>query len=220
VAVAGGLLPIGVLSQLVSIGSLLAFILVCVGVLVLRRTAPEAPRPFRAPGVPWVPVLGALVCLAQMVSLPWATWERLIVWLVLGLAIYFTAGSMPGSGGWSAPPPSLRPRHCQAIEPARTGAVLVRSSSRVLILLLALIVGLAALLAYEAQRATRSHWVTADRALRDYATVAAWEFLTATEELLGRGVTEALGPVIAPAASPYDSLPPPAVLAGTSPAPL
>jgi basic amino acid/polyamine antiporter, APA family len=88
-AVVAGLLPIGVLSQLVSIGSLLAFLLVCIGLLVLRRTAPSVERPFRVPWVPWIPWLGVLSCLAQMVSLPWATWERLLVWLVLGLAIYF-----------------------------------------------------------------------------------------------------------------------------------
>jgi APA family basic amino acid/polyamine antiporter len=64
-------------------------VLVCLGVVVLRRTSPDTPRPFRVPGVPWVPVLGALVCLVQMASLPWATWERLIVWLVLGLGVYF-----------------------------------------------------------------------------------------------------------------------------------
>ena len=89
VAVAAGLLPISVLSQLVSIGSLLAFVLVCVGVLILRRTAPDVVRPFRVPGVPWVPILGALACLAQMVSLPWATWERLIIWMGIGFAVYF-----------------------------------------------------------------------------------------------------------------------------------
>jgi APA family basic amino acid/polyamine antiporter len=89
VAVAAGLLPIGVLSQLVSIGSLLAFVLVCVGVLILRRTAADVPRPFRVPGVPWVPVLGALACLAQMASLPWATWERLLIWMALGFTVYF-----------------------------------------------------------------------------------------------------------------------------------
>jgi APA family basic amino acid/polyamine antiporter len=92
VAVAAGMLPIALLSQLVSIGSLLAFLLVCVGVVVLRRTNPAAHRPFRVPGVPWVPALGGLVCLAQMVSLPWATWERLLVWLALGLALYFAYG--------------------------------------------------------------------------------------------------------------------------------
>jgi APA family basic amino acid/polyamine antiporter len=89
VAVAAGLLPISVLSQLVSIGSLLAFVLVCIGVLILRRTAPEVVRPFRVPGVPWVPVFGALACIAQMVSLPWATWERLLIWMALGFAVYF-----------------------------------------------------------------------------------------------------------------------------------
>ena len=89
VAIAGGLLPLGTLSQLVSIGSLLAFTLVCAGVIILRRTRPDLPRPFRVPGVPYVPIAGALVCVLQMVALPWATWERLLVWLALGLAIYF-----------------------------------------------------------------------------------------------------------------------------------
>jgi len=88
-AVAAGLLPLGILSQLVSIGSLLAFLLVCIGVVLLRKTAPAVERPFRVPWVPWVPILGGLSCLAQMVSLPWSTWERLLVWLVLGWAIYF-----------------------------------------------------------------------------------------------------------------------------------
>jgi basic amino acid/polyamine antiporter, APA family len=88
-AVAAGLLPLAVLSQLVSIGSLLAFLLVCIGVMVLRKTAPALERPFRVPWVPWVPILGGVSCLAQMVSLPWSTWERLVVWLLLGWAIYF-----------------------------------------------------------------------------------------------------------------------------------
>jgi APA family basic amino acid/polyamine antiporter len=88
VTIAGGLLPIGVLGQLVSIGSLLAFVLVCIGVIVLRRTAPDVVRPFRCPGVPWVPVFGALACVAQMVSLPLKTWGRLVVWMALGLGIY------------------------------------------------------------------------------------------------------------------------------------
>jgi APA family basic amino acid/polyamine antiporter len=92
VAIAAGLLPIGVLSQLVSIGSLLAFVLVCIGVIVLRRTAPDVPRPFRTPGLPWVPVLGALICIVQMVSLPRSTWERLIIWMAVGLVVYFFYG--------------------------------------------------------------------------------------------------------------------------------
>jgi signal transduction histidine kinase len=80
--------------------------------------------------------------------------------------------------------------------------------------LLALTLALSGLLAYEAQRATRSHQVTADRALRDYASVAAWEFVSATEERLDRALAAALGPITAtPAVSPYDSLPPPSALA-------
>ncbi len=89
VATAAGLLPIGILSQLVSIGSLLAFLLVCVGVVILRRTAPAVPRPFRVPAVPWVPALGGLTCFACMLSLPRATWERLVIWMALGFVIYF-----------------------------------------------------------------------------------------------------------------------------------
>ena len=92
VALAAGLLPIGVLGQLVSMGTLLAFVIVCAGVLVLRRTQPDIPRPFRTPGAPWVPIAGALVCLYLMTGLPLATWERLIVWLAIGFAIYFLYG--------------------------------------------------------------------------------------------------------------------------------
>jgi len=93
----------------------------------------------------------------------------------------------------------------------------VKATSRFLILLLALTVALAAMLAFEAQRATRSHRVTAERALRDYATVAAWEFLTATGESLDRALSQAFGPVLGtPAASPYDSLPAPAAFASSA----
>jgi APA family basic amino acid/polyamine antiporter len=90
IASMAGLTPIGVLSSLVSIGTLLAFVLVSLGVIILRRTQPDAPRPFRTPWVPGVPILGALICLAQMVGLPLATWERLVIWLAIGLVIYFT----------------------------------------------------------------------------------------------------------------------------------
>jgi APA family basic amino acid/polyamine antiporter len=89
IALVAGLTPIGVLSQLVSIGTLLAFVLVSLGVIILRRTAPDVPRPFRTPWVPFVPISGAAVCLAQMAGLPLATWERLILWLALGLIVYF-----------------------------------------------------------------------------------------------------------------------------------
>jgi APA family basic amino acid/polyamine antiporter len=88
-AVAGGLLPLSLLGQLVSIGTLFAFVLVCIGVIVLRKTRPEMRRPFRTPFVPWVPILGAAICLIQMVSLPGDTWLRLVVWMGLGLAVYF-----------------------------------------------------------------------------------------------------------------------------------
>jgi len=92
IALAAGLTPINVLSQLVSIGTLLAFVLVCIGVIVLRRTAPDAPRPFRTPAVPAVPIAGAAICLAQMIGLPLATWERLFIWLAIGLVVYVTFG--------------------------------------------------------------------------------------------------------------------------------
>ena len=92
VAIAATTLPLGILSQLVSMGTLLAFGIVCAGVLVLRRTDPDLPRPFRVPFVPWVPIAGALVCLYLMSGLPLATWERLVVWLVIGMAIYLGFG--------------------------------------------------------------------------------------------------------------------------------
>jgi APA family basic amino acid/polyamine antiporter len=91
-AFVAGLTPIEVLGQLVSIGTLLAFVLVCIGVVILRKTAPENRRPFRTPGVPWVPALGAIICLAQMVGLPGETWVRLVIWLAIGLVIYFMYG--------------------------------------------------------------------------------------------------------------------------------
>jgi len=87
-----GLLPIGLLGELVSIGTLLAFAIVCAGVLVLRYTEPDRPRPFRTPLVPIVPGLGILACFYLMYGLPVDTWARLIIWMAIGLAIYFLYG--------------------------------------------------------------------------------------------------------------------------------
>ena len=84
-----GLLPIHILSELVSIGTLLAFTIVCISIIILRKNKPGIPRPFKTPWVPWVPLAGAAVCLLQMLSLPWETWERLLIWMALGLVIYF-----------------------------------------------------------------------------------------------------------------------------------
>jgi APA family basic amino acid/polyamine antiporter len=88
-ALFAGVLPIGIVGELVSIGTLLAFVIVCAGVIVLRRTQPHAPRPFRCPGVPLIPILGVVTCLGQMAALPFDTWLRLIVWMALGMVIYF-----------------------------------------------------------------------------------------------------------------------------------
>jgi APA family basic amino acid/polyamine antiporter len=87
-----GLFPIGLLGELVSIGTLLAFVIVCAGVLVLRYKQPDLPRPFRTPLVPIVPILGILICFGLMAFLPGDTWIRLLVWLAIGLAIYFFYG--------------------------------------------------------------------------------------------------------------------------------
>ena len=92
VAIASGLFPISVLGQLVSMGTLLAFAIVCTGVLILRKTEPNLSRPFRTPGAPWVPIVGTLICLYLMSGLPLATWIRLFVWLAIGLTIYFGYG--------------------------------------------------------------------------------------------------------------------------------
>jgi APA family basic amino acid/polyamine antiporter len=80
--------PGRVVGEMTSIGTLFAFILVCIGVIVLRKTMPEAPRAFRTPLVPYVPVLGIIVCFFMMVFLPFDTWIRLIVWMIVGLDIY------------------------------------------------------------------------------------------------------------------------------------
>jgi APA family basic amino acid/polyamine antiporter len=89
VSLFSGFLPISKLGHMTSIGTLLAFVIVCVGIMIMRRTNPDAPRPYRTPLVPLVPILGVLVCFAMMYSLDGMTWIRLVVWLAIGLAIYF-----------------------------------------------------------------------------------------------------------------------------------
>ena len=84
-----GILPISTQGELVSIGTLLAFVIVCVSILVLRKTKPDLPRPFKTPLVPLVPILGVVFCLSQMVALPGNTWIRLAVWMLIGFVIYF-----------------------------------------------------------------------------------------------------------------------------------
>jgi len=89
VALVGGLIPINIVGELVSIGTLFAFVIVCAGIIVLRHTRPELPRPFRTPFSPVVPALGILSCTYLMYGLPLDTWLRLIVWMAIGLLIYF-----------------------------------------------------------------------------------------------------------------------------------
>ncbi len=88
-AILGGLMPLSILGEMVSIGTLFAFVIVCISIIVLRKTRPDAPRPFRTPWVPLVPILGAGICLLQMYALPADTWWRLAIWMAIGIAIYF-----------------------------------------------------------------------------------------------------------------------------------
>ncbi|MCX6627141.1 MAG: amino acid permease, partial [Candidatus Solibacter sp.] len=92
VSLFAGFLPISKLGHMTSIGTLLAFVIVCIGIIWMRKTNPTAPRPYRTPLVPLVPILGVLVCFAMMASLGIDTWIRLVVWLAIGLLIYFNYG--------------------------------------------------------------------------------------------------------------------------------
>jgi basic amino acid/polyamine antiporter, APA family len=92
VATLGGMLPLRLLAELVNIGTLFAFVVVCSAVLIMRKTNPDANRPFRAPLVPFVPIAGILTCLTLMFSLPVENWIRLIVWLFIGIVIYYFYG--------------------------------------------------------------------------------------------------------------------------------
>jgi APA family basic amino acid/polyamine antiporter len=88
-AIVGSVTPISILGNMVNIGTLLAFVIVCTAVLVLRRTNPHQPRPFRTPWVPVIPILGIVVNGYMMYKLGWINWARLILWLVIGLVVYF-----------------------------------------------------------------------------------------------------------------------------------
>jgi APA family basic amino acid/polyamine antiporter len=92
VAVTSAVVPLRILAELVNIGTLLAFVIVCAAVLIMRRTNPDIPRPFRAPLFPFVPIMGILTCLLLMFSLPSENWWRLIIWLAIGFAVYFAYG--------------------------------------------------------------------------------------------------------------------------------
>ena len=81
--------PISVVGKMTSIGTMFAFVIVCAWIIVMRRTNPDLPRPFRTPLVPLVPILGILVNLVLMAGLGWTNWLRLIVWMAIGFAVYF-----------------------------------------------------------------------------------------------------------------------------------
>src|SRR5712691_983608 len=108
VASMAGFIPLSILAEMTSIGTLFAFVIVCGAVLVMRRTNPDANRPFRAPFVPLIPILGILTCLLLMFSLPAENWYRLIIWLLIGLVIYFGYGryrSVMAAGTTGSPAP-------------------------------------------------------------------------------------------------------------------
>ena len=92
VSLFAGFVPVSDLGHMVSIGTLFAFTLVCIGIMVLRKTMPDLPRPFRTPLVPLVPIMGILVCVYLMYSLPTESWYRLLVWMVIGVCIYVFYG--------------------------------------------------------------------------------------------------------------------------------
>lgn len=93
VSVFAAFVPARVVGEMTSIGTLFAFILVCIGVWVMRRKMPDIPRSFKTPLVPLVPILGIFVCLFMMVFLPMDTWIRLLVWMLIGLDIYLVYGA-------------------------------------------------------------------------------------------------------------------------------
>src|ERR1700690_2723256 len=85
-------IPEDIVGEMTSIGTLFAFVMVCIGVWILRRRSPDLPRAFRVPAVPFVSTAGVIVCGAMIYGLGWTNWLRLFVWLVIGLVVYFTYG--------------------------------------------------------------------------------------------------------------------------------
>jgi len=92
VATMAAFLPLRILAEMTNIGTLFAFVIVCAAVLIMRRTNPDAERPFRVPLYPIVPILGILTCLLLMFSLPVENWYRLMIWMAIGFGIYFLYG--------------------------------------------------------------------------------------------------------------------------------
>jgi APA family basic amino acid/polyamine antiporter len=116
------LVPARVAGEMTSIGTLLAFILVCAGILVMRRTMPNVPRAFKTPFVPLVPVLGIITCLFMMVFLPADTWIRLLIWMVIGLDVYIVYG--------------FRKSKLQSISPSGSDLLVLRITGYILSVLL------------------------------------------------------------------------------------
>lgn len=101
ISLLSGVVPANVAGEMTSIGTLFAFSLVCLGVIVVRRTQPDAPRGFRTPWVPWIPALGFICCVGMMLFLPAETWIRLVIWMVIGIDVYSYYGvkhSVVGGG--------------------------------------------------------------------------------------------------------------------------
>jgi basic amino acid/polyamine antiporter, APA family len=92
VSIMAAFIPIGEAADMTNIGTLFAFVLVCIGIMVLRYTKPDHPRPFRMPFMPIIPILGVVACLGLMYFLPWMTWIRFLVWTVIGIAVYMAYG--------------------------------------------------------------------------------------------------------------------------------
>lgn len=112
VCVMAAFVPLATLAEMVSIGTLFAFVVVAIAVIVLRRTKPKMRRPFRTPAIPWLPIISALACVALMASLATETWLRFLVWMALGLLVYFFYGrkhSRLATGGRTAMPGPAHP---------------------------------------------------------------------------------------------------------------